>query len=52
VEPFDLLMRQRDYFREPSQALVQFLRGVEFRTRANELGGFDVSAAGAVRFVN
>jgi excisionase family DNA binding protein len=51
-EPFDLLMRQRDYFREPLQALMQFLRSGEFRARANELGGFDVSSAGDVRFVN
>ena len=51
-EPFDLLMRQRDYFYEPVQMLVQFLRSAEFRTRANELGGFDVSLAGTVRFVN
>jgi hypothetical protein len=31
---------------------MQFLRNGEFRARANELGGFDVSSAGAVRFVN
>jgi excisionase family DNA binding protein len=51
-EPFDLVMRQRDYFREPLQALMRFLRSDAFRTRANELGGFDVSGAGDVRFVN
>jgi hypothetical protein len=45
-------MRQRDYFREPLQALMRFLRSAAFRTRANELGGFDVSGAGDVRFVN
>jgi putative molybdopterin biosynthesis protein len=51
-EPFDLLMRQRDYFHAPMQALMRFLRGADFRARADELGGFDVSGAGDVRFVN
>jgi excisionase family DNA binding protein len=51
-EPFDLLMRQRDYFRPPLQALMSFLRSDAFRTRATEHGGYDVSGAGAVRFVN
>lgn len=51
-EPFDLLMRQRDYFHPPLQALFQFLRADEFKTRAKEMGGFDLSEAGRVRFVN
>jgi len=51
-EPFDLVMRQRDYFRPPLQALMCFLRSDAFRARANELGGFDVDSAGVVRFVN
>jgi excisionase family DNA binding protein len=51
-EPFDLLMRQRDYFSPPVQTLMRFLRSDDFRTRAAELGGFDISAAGDVRFVN
>ncbi|HXD43569.1 MAG TPA: helix-turn-helix transcriptional regulator [Pseudolabrys sp.] len=51
-EPFDLLMRQRDYFRPSLQALVRFLRSEELSARASEMGGFDLSAAGAVRFVN
>lgn len=51
-EPFDLLMRQRDYFRPALQALVRFLRSDELAARAKEMGGFDISAAGAVRFVN
>lgn len=51
-EPFDVLMRQRDYFGPPLQALMRFLRLQDFRTRAGELGGFDVSGAGDVRFVN
>lgn len=51
-EPFDLLMRQRDYFGRPLQTLMRFLRSDDFRARAGELGGFDISGAGDVRFVN
>jgi excisionase family DNA binding protein len=51
-ESFDLLMRQRDYFRNSLQSLIRFLNADEFRVRAHELGGFDVSGAGSVRFVN
>jgi len=51
-EPFDLLMRQRDFFRPPLQALMRFLRSDDFVARARELGGFDVAPAGIVRFVN
>jgi len=50
-EPFDLLMRQRDYFHPPIQTLIQFLRSEELTTRAQEMGGFDLGAAGTVRFV-
>jgi molybdate-binding protein len=50
-ERFDLVMRQRDYFHPPLQALMRFLRSPGFNARARELGGYDVSEAGAVRFV-
>jgi len=50
-EPFDLLMRQRDYFHPPMQALVRFLQSEELAARAREMGGFDLSPAGTVRFV-
>jgi excisionase family DNA binding protein len=50
-EPFDLVMRQRDYFHAPLQSLIRFLRTEDFAVRAGELGGYDVSAAGTVRFV-
>ena len=50
-EPFDLLMRQRDYFRPPVQALIRFLKSEELAARAREMGGFDLAAAGTVRFV-
>jgi excisionase family DNA binding protein len=51
-ERFDLVMRQRDYFRPPLQALMAFLRGPAFTARAAELGGFDVTETGRVRFVS
>jgi molybdate-binding protein len=50
-EPFDLLMRQRDYFHPPLQALIRFLQSDELAARAQEMGGFDLVAAGTVRFV-
>jgi excisionase family DNA binding protein len=50
-EPFDLLLRQRDYFHPPLQALIRFLQSDELSQRAKEMGGFDLSGAGAVRFV-
>ena len=50
LERFDLLLRQRDYFRPPWQHLVTFLGDARFAAQANELGGFDVSAAGQVRW--
>lgn len=49
-EPFDLLMRQRDYFRPPLQALIKFLRSDELAVRAREMGGYDLSQSGSVRF--
>jgi len=49
-ERFDLLMRQRDYFRPPMQRLVALLRDARFASQASELGGFDVADAGQVRW--
>ncbi|WKA28063.1 helix-turn-helix transcriptional regulator [Bradyrhizobium roseum] len=51
-ERFDLVMRQRDYFMKGPQALFGFMRCAGFPERAGELGGYDVSDAGAVRLVN
>src|SRR5450830_295999 len=51
-EPFDLVMRQRDYFRPPLQALLKFLHSSELAARAQEMGGYDLRDAGSVRFVN
>jgi len=49
-ERFDVTVRQRDYFRPPLQAFLGFLRTEAFSARARELGGYDVSDAGAVRY--
>ena len=49
-EPFDLVMRQRDYFRPPLQALVKFLHSRELTARAKEMGGYDLTDKGSVRF--
>jgi excisionase family DNA binding protein len=51
-EDFDLVLRQRDYFLPGPQALFAFLRCQAFHDRAAELGGYDVSAVGVVRWVN
>jgi excisionase family DNA binding protein len=50
VERFDLLMRQRDYFRPPLQAFLALLCEPGFAAGAQELGGLDVSGAGRVRW--
>ena len=51
-EPFDLVMRQRDYFRPALQMLLKFMRSSELAERAQEMGGYDLNDAGSVRFVN
>lgn len=49
-ERFDLVMRQQDYFRAPMQALLSFVRSPAAAARAEELGGYDLSGAGTVRY--
>jgi putative molybdopterin biosynthesis protein len=49
-ESFDLLMRQRSYFRPAIQALVGFLRDKRLMQRATELTGYDTAPAGQIRF--
>jgi putative molybdopterin biosynthesis protein len=51
-ERFDLVLRQRNYFLPGPQALFTFLRTAAFPERADELGGYDMSEAGRVRWVN
>ena len=49
-ENFDLVMRQRSYFKPALQALVGFISRKPLRQRATDLTGYDVSPAGTVRF--
>ncbi len=48
-ERYDLVLRQRDYFRPGPQALFIFMRTAAFAERAAELGGYDIADSGAVR---
>jgi putative molybdopterin biosynthesis protein len=48
-ERFDLVLRQRDYFRSPLQIFFGFLRTPALAARAAELCGYDVATAGQVR---
>lgn len=48
VEPFDLVMRRRDYFEPPIQALARFLRDPALAKAAARLGGYDLAEAGRV----
>jgi putative molybdopterin biosynthesis protein len=49
-ENFDLLMRQRSYFRPQVQALIAFLGRKRLKQRALELTGYDPTPAGQIRF--
>ncbi|WP_425100177.1 substrate-binding domain-containing protein [Tropicibacter sp. S64] len=49
-EEFALLVDRKAYFDAPLQRLVAFCSGDAFRARAASLGGYDVSAFGAVRW--
>ena len=49
-ENFDLLMRQRSFFRPAMQALIGFLASKRLQQRARELTGYDTAPAGAIRF--
>ncbi len=49
-ERYDLLVRRRDYFEPPLQALLGFARSGAFRARAARMGGYDISGLGRVRY--
>ena len=49
-ENFDLLMRQRSYFRPQIQALTGFMAQKRLRQRAAELSGYDPAPSGQIRF--
>lgn len=50
IEHFDILMRQRDSYREPLQRFLRHIGSTAFAKRATELGGLDVTNAGRVRW--
>jgi molybdate-binding protein len=49
-ESFDLVLRQHEYFRAPLQSLLGCLATPAFHARAGEMGGYDTSIAGTVRY--
>jgi molybdate-binding protein len=49
-ESFELVMRRRDYFEPPVQALIGFARSEAFARQAAFLGGYDIAGLGEVRF--
>jgi excisionase family DNA binding protein len=49
-ERYDLVLRRRDYFEPPAQKLLAFARGPDLQVRAAEMGGYDVSGLGTVRY--
>ncbi len=49
-ERYDLLLRRRDYFEPPIQTLFTFARSPAFAARAAEMGGYEISNLGAVRY--
>lgn len=49
-ERYDLLVWRREYFEPPMQRLLAFCASAGFRRRAAEIGGYDLSGHGAVRY--
>ncbi|MFK7994972.1 MAG: substrate-binding domain-containing protein [Granulosicoccus sp.] len=49
-ERFDLLVWRKAYFEEPFQTLLGFLKSDSFASRAKDIGGYDISALGSVRY--
>jgi excisionase family DNA binding protein len=47
-ERFDILMKRRDFFEPPMQALFSFTRSREFLGQAAKLPGYDISDLGTV----
>ena len=49
-ERYDLVMRRRDYFEPPFQALLGFARTAAFAARATALGGYDCAGLGKITY--
>lgn len=49
-ENFDLVMRQRAYFKPALQSLIGFISQKRLKQRAADLTGYDITPAGRIRF--
>jgi len=49
-ERYDIVVFRRAYFEPAFQTFIEFCRTDAFRSRAAELGGYDISGFGAVRY--
>lgn len=49
-ERYDLLVWRREHFEPPMQRLLAFCASAAFRRRATEIGGYDLSGFGTVRY--
>lgn len=49
-ENFDLVVRQREYFRKPMQIFFSFLKSPVMLRHAADAGGYDISLAGQIRY--
>lgn len=49
-ERYDLLVWRREYFEPPMQRLLAFCASAAFTRRATEIGGYDFSGLGTVRY--
>ena len=49
-ERYDLLVWRREYFETPMQRLLAFCASAAFRRRATEIGGYDLTGLGTVRY--
>lgn len=49
-ERYDLLIRRRDYFEGPMATLIAFTNTDEFKARAADMQGYDISGNGNVHF--
>ena len=51
-ENFDLLIDRRAYFSNPVQRLLNFVRTERFHEKVQSMGGYDMTALGAVRWLS
>lgn len=51
-ETFDLLIDRKSYFSDPVQRLFNFAKTAQFQSKADTMGGYDLSALGRVRWLS